>query len=248
MAAGIGNEVTVHSPSLFVGTSGYSYVEWRGTFYPEKLSRAAMLSHYARHFNTVEINSTFYRMPTEKMIADWVMQVPDGFSFVLKTSRRITHQKRLKGVADEVSYLVHAMSLLGDKLGPVLVQLPPNMRRDSERLSDFLDGLPGGWRVALEFRNSSWFDEESYQVLREHNAALVSTDGGKGDPPMALTADWGYVRLRKAQYTDAELSQWCDLVRQERWTDAFVFFKHEDEGAGPALATRFGKLFATRWN
>ena len=227
----------------YVGTSGYSYKEWKGKFYPEDTAPDAMLSYYAQHFSTVEINSTFYRMPTEKMLVQWSEQVPAGFAFVLKTSRRITHLKRLKNVAEEMSYLLRTVRTLGAKLGPLLVQLPPNLKVDVARLAEFFQLVPAGARMALEFRHDSWFDDAVYDVLRGNNAALVATDAADGSPALISTADWGYVRLRRAEYGDADLERWCDRLREQPWSSAFVFFKHEDEGAGPELAARFSQAW-----
>jgi len=224
---------------LYVGTSGYSYKEWKGKFYPDDIAADAMLSYYARHFTTVEINSTFYRMPTEKMLAQWSQQVPAEFAFVLKTSRKITHIKRLKNVDEELSYLLRTVATLGAKLGPLLVQLPPNLKSDVARLAEFLQLVPSGARTALEFRHQSWFDAAVYSVLREHDVALVTSDAADSSPSLISTADWGYVRLRREEYSDADLQSWCDRLREQPWSRAFVFFKHEAEGAGPELAERF---------
>jgi uncharacterized protein YecE (DUF72 family) len=229
---------------LYVGTSGYSYKEWRGSFYPVKMPASEMLAHYSQHFKSVEINNTFYRMPTEKMLLDWSAQVPDGFSFVLKTSRKITHLRRLKGVEEEASYLLRTMSVLGDKLGPMLVQLPPSAKKDLERLRDFLGLLPTSWRTAFEFRHDSWFDDEVYEALRNRQATLVATDIEGRAAPLVDTASWGYLRLRGDEYSDVELQGWCQRVAEQAWDTVYVFFKHEDGGAGPELAARFGDLFS----
>jgi uncharacterized protein YecE (DUF72 family) len=224
---------------LYVGTSGYSYKEWRGSFYPEKLPASEMLAYYARQFRSVEINNTFYRMPTEKMLAEWSAQVPTDFSFVLKTSRKITHLKRLKGVEEEASYLLRTMSVLGSRLGPMLVQLPPNLKKDTRVLRAFLELLPRAWRAAFEFRNSSWHDEKVYEMLRQRDMALVATDDGNGGAPLIHCASWGYLRLRRDSYSDADLHDWCSRLHRQQWRAAYVFFKHEDDGAGPELASRF---------
>jgi uncharacterized protein YecE (DUF72 family) len=232
---------------LHVGTSGYSYKEWKGTFYPEDLPAARMLSFYAERFDTVEINNTFYRMPELKVVEKWGGEVPDSFVFVLKAPQRITHQKRLADASDEIRYFYETASILGPKLGPVLFQLPPFAKKDGAKLADFVRRLPPGTRAAFEFRHASWFDEEIYSILRDHNAALCAADTDEvTDPESVLvpTADWGYLRLRRTEYDDAALAAWAGRVKKASWTDTFVFFKHEDEGKGPAFAKRFVELAA----
>lgn len=224
----------------FVGTSGYAYKPWKGKFYPEDLPDKQMLGFYAEHFGVVEINNSFYRMPTGKLLATWAEQVPDDFCFVIKASRRITHIGRLKNVKDSVDFLYEATGTLGRRLGPLLFQLPPNMKADVPRLESFLAQLPDERRVALEFRNISWFDDAVYELLRGRNVALCVSDGElEEDPPLVSTADWGYLRLRGIQYADGELAAWRDRIRAQDWNDAYVFFKHEDEATGPELAQRF---------
>ena len=223
------------------GTSGWSYKEWKGHFYPEKLAAKDMLRYYAEHFPTVEVNNTFYRMPNLTTLEGWAAEVPEDFSFVLKATKRITHDKRLKDVQDSVDYLLRTAGTLGSKLGPFLVQLPPNMKKDVPRLRDFLAGLTA--RAAFEFRHSSWHDDEVYSTLRERNMAWCIADTGEpDDPPFVSTADWGYFRLRRVVYEETDLKTWADRVRGESWKEAFVFFKHEDAGTGPKLATRFLEL------
>lgn len=223
------------------GTSGWSYKEWKGHFYPEKLAAKDMLRYYAERFPTVEVNNTFYRMPNLTTLEGWAAEVPEDFSFVLKATKRITHDKRLKDVQDSVDYLLRTAGTLGSKLGPFLVQLPPNMKKDVPRLRDFLAGLTA--RAAFEFRHSSWHDDEVYSALRDRNMAWCIADTGEpDDPPFVSTADWGYFRLRRVLYEEADLKTWADRVRGESWKEAFVFFKHEDAGTGPKLATRFLEL------
>lgn len=226
-----------------VGTSGYAYKEWKGSFYPDDLKADDFLAYYAGEFDTVEINNTFYRMPRESMLAGWAAQVPDGFTFVLKASRRITHLQRLKDVGDPLSYLLNTASALGRKLGPLLFQLPPTMKKDVERLRAFLALVPPAWRAALEVRHASWCDDEVYDALRAHNAALCVADTDEvEETPVVPTANWGYLRLRRETYDDAALAAWAARVTGQGWKDAFVFFKHEDAGAGPQLAKRFREL------
>lgn len=223
------------------GTSGWSYKEWKGHFYPEKLAAKDMLRYYAEHFPTVEVNNTFYRMPNLTTLEAWAAEVPEDFSFVIKATKRITHDKRLKDVQDSVDYLLRTAGTLGSKLGPFLVQLPPNMKKDVPRLRDFLAGLTA--RAAFEFRHSSWHDDEVYSALGERNMAWCIADTGEpDDPPFVSTADWGYFRLRRVVYEEADLEMWANRVRGESWREAFVFFKHEDAATGPKLATRFLEL------
>ena len=227
---------------LVVGTSGYSYKEWKGTFYPEDLPAAKFLSYYAQHFGSVEINNTFYRMPAESMVMKWATEVPDGFTFVLKAPQRITHMKKLVGVEDDVRYFLETANALGPKLGPLLFQLPPYFRKDIGKLREFLTIIPRAVRVAFEFRHESWEDEEVHAALRDHDAALCAADTDEtSDPDRVLvpTASWGYLRLRRAEYSDEQLTAWRDRVDAQQWSDAYVFFKHEDEGKGPIFAKRF---------
>ncbi len=225
---------------VLVGTSGYSYKEWKGSFYPEDLKPTGMLSYYATRLQTVEINNTFYRMPTRELVAGWAKQVPGSFSFALKAPQRITHQKKLAGACEEVGRFVEAASELGDKLGPTLFQLPPWLKKDDSLLRGFLAGLPPGWRAAFEFRNPSWFDETTYDLLRAGNAALVLSDmDGKEEPRLVATAAHGYLRLRRSTYDEAALKLWADRVAGQAWEQAHVFFKHEDEGAAPRMAAGF---------
>jgi uncharacterized protein YecE (DUF72 family) len=226
---------------LRVGTSGYSYKEWVGSFYPPKLPAARMLRFYGERFGTVEINNTFYRMPTAAMLARWAEEVPEGFRFVLKASRRITHEKQLGDVHDLVGLLLEASSALGPRRGPFLFQLPPFFRKDVGRLRNLLGRL-GNAPAALEFRHDSWLDDEVHEALRAHGAALCLADTEEGAPPLVPTARWGYLRLRRPDYGDAELGAWVERVRSQPWEEAFVFFKHEDEGRGPRLAARFLEL------
>ena len=227
---------------VLAGTSGYAYKEWKGSFYPEDLANDDMLRFYGEQFRTVEINNTFYRMPSEKVLVQWGERVPDGFRFVLKASRRITHMQRLKNVDDPLSYVVNNASLLGAKLGAMLFQLPPNMKRDMERLTAFLDLLPEGWPAAFEFRHESWFDEDVYEALRSRGVALCVADTDDGETPLVTTGKTGYVRLRREAYDDDALREWATRIASQPWEQAFVFFKHEDAGAGPALARRFEEL------
>lgn len=225
-----------------VGTSGYSYKEWKGIFYPEALPAAKMLSFYASHFGAVEINNTFYRMPEAKTLEKWRGEVPGDFRFVLKTPQRITHQKKLVGVEEDVRHLLEVASTLGAQLGPLLFQLPPYQKKDVAKLRDFLALVPRGVRTALEVRHDSWLDDEVYALLREHDVALCLSDTDDVADPDALivqTAGWGYLRLRRTEYSDADLAAWKNRIAAQPWTDAWLFFKHEDEAKGPAFAKRY---------
>jgi uncharacterized protein YecE (DUF72 family) len=225
------------------GTSGWSYKEWKGHFYPEKLAAKDMLRYYAGHFPSVEVNNTFYRMPNPAALQAWGSEVPEDFTFVLKASKRITHDRRLEDVADAVDYMVQTALTLGARLGPFLVQLPPSMKLDLPRLKDFLALLPDGVRAAFEFRHTSWFDDAVYEALRERAAAwCVAETGEEGDPPFVATAGWGYLRLRRVEYGESDLAVWAERIHSQPWSEAFVFFKHEDAGTGPRLASRFIEL------
>jgi uncharacterized protein YecE (DUF72 family) len=242
---------------LFAGTSGYSYKEWKGVFYPDDLPAKDYLRFYAARFEAVEINNTFYRMPKQSVVEQWASEVPEHFTFVLKASQRITHQKRLKDAASEVEYFLSVARALGPKLGPCFFQLPPFQRKDAERLKAFLDILPKDTKVAFEFRHSSWFDEEIYGLLRTSGAALCFADsededekeeGGPAKVPsisgeIVPTAEFGYLRLRRCDYTAEDLRVWAERMKRQPWKSVYVFFKHEDEGSGPKLAADFQRIF-----
>ena len=254
---------------LFHGTSGFSYKEWKGPFYPDDLPASRMLDYYSSRLPAVEINNTFYRLPRAEMLAKWRETVPDGFRFVLKASQRITHKHRLEGAQDAVRYLVETSQHLGSRRGPFLIQLPPYLRKDVERLAQFLDEWPKEARAAFEFRHLSWFDQDVLDVLRDGGAALCLADPAKGGedggarsdqagdgegeggegaseprvPELVATASWGYLRLRREGYDEAALHAWARRVREQGWDEVYVFFKHEDAGAGPRLAARFAEAF-----
>jgi len=232
---------------ILTGTSGYSYKEWKGRFYPEKMKEAEMLGFYAGRFPAVEINNTFYRMPAAEMLRKWVDQTPEAFTFVLKAPQRITHHRRLLDAAGDVSYFFETSAALGPKLGPILFQLPPYMKKDLERLKAFLALLPPAPRAAFEFRHASWFDEEVREALRDKGAALCLADTDE-EPltDLAVTSDWGYLRLRRTSYTDADVAAWADRVQAQPWNRAFVFFKHEDEARGPEFAATFAQRVSAR--
>jgi len=225
---------------LRVGTSGYSYAEWKGTFYPEKMPARDMLAFYAARFATVEINHTFYRMPAAKALAEWAAVVPEGFQFALKANRNITHIRRLRDCEESVERFLEAAKALAEtgRLGPVLVQLPPNFAADLPRLGAFLKLLPADRRFALEVRHASWHAPETYELLREFGAALCIAETDEESAPETLTAEFTYLRLRKTTYTRAELKTWREKCRawMRQGTDVYVYFKHEDSGTAPAYA------------
>jgi len=225
------------------GTSGFSFPEWKGSFYPEDIAAKDMLRYYAERFPTVEINNTFYRLPKAPVLEGWTKEVPKDFRFVLKCSQFITHVKRLKEPAAPLKILFDVIDVLGPQLGAALFQLPPNMQKDVARFSEFLAALPKGKRIAIEFRHATWFDDEVFALLRQAGVALCVADTGE-EPvaPLVATTDWGYVRLRREKFTDRELKAWVQRIGEQPWTDAYVFLKHEEEGIGPKLATKIMKL------
>jgi uncharacterized protein YecE (DUF72 family) len=229
--------------SIYVGTSGYSYKEWKGSFYPEKIPAKEMLRFYSERLSTVEINATFYRMPQPDMLENWKDQVSDTFRFSLKAPQRITHIKRLKETNEETKYFFEAAAVLAEQLGVVLFQLPPNMKKDLPRLETFLTQLPPATRAAFEFRHPTWFDDDVLSLLRSQNRALCISD--TDDMPTThidKTADWGYLRLRRVNYSEENLAEWLGRIREQNWKETFLFFKHEDAGTGPKLAAQFLEL------
>lgn len=228
---------------LHVGTSGYSYAEWKGSFYPEKLPAKGMLGFYAEHFDTVEINATFYRMPKPELLSGWAAQVPERFRFVLKAPRRLSHGKAWSEDTANFAHFVEMARTLGPRLGPLLFQIPPFAKKDTERLERLLSGVPKGVKLAFEVRHPSWLTDEVYALLGRHDAALCVSD----DDDERLTssaslpdiASWGYLRLRKTEYSDADLQAWAKQIGARSWKDAYVFFKHEESGSAPAFARRF---------
>ena len=227
---------------LWVGTSGYSYKEWRGKFYPQRFPAKEMLRFYASRFAAVEINNSFYRLPKETVVRSWAEQVPAEFRFVLKAPRRITHSKRLKDAGAEVEGLFSVATALGSRLGAILFQLPPNFKKDVERLRTFLSFLPADRHVAFEFRDPSWLDEEVFAALRARNCALCLADTDEAEVcDLIITANWGYLRLRRQEYSGADLLRWKERICAQTWDHAYVFFKHEDEATGPKFAAEFLK-------
>lgn len=231
---------------MYVGTSGYGHKEWKGVFYPEKISAKAMLGYYAERLGAVEINYTYYHMPTEAVLAGWVDQVPADFAFALKASQVITHRKRLRQVEEETAYFFSTLAALDRKMGAVLFQFPPSFHADREALASFLPLLPGERKSAFEFRHPSWFAPEILELLRDHGCALCLADTDENPLGELLsTAPWGYLRLRRSTYSPLELEQWLARIRAQPWQSAFVFFKHEEEGKeakGPEMAMHFQQL------
>jgi len=228
---------------LSVGTSGFSYKEWLGKFYPEKLPGDRMLAFYAKHFETVEINNTFYRMPAETMLARWAAEAPAGFEFTLKAPRRITHEKRLREAEGDVAEFCRRAATLGERLGMLLFQTPPFLKKDLARLRDFLALLGEPERAAFEFRNDSWHSDDVYEELRSRRAMLCVTDTDEGETPFVATSGRGYLRLRRTHYEDAELAEWARRIAEHPLERAYVYFMHEDD----ALGTRFAQRLKALW-
>ncbi|HWI17772.1 MAG TPA: DUF72 domain-containing protein [Vicinamibacterales bacterium] len=231
---------------ILVGTSGYNYPEWKGSFYPSDLPVTKMLPYYAGKFPTVEINYTFYRMPTPKLIAGWRAQVPETFRFTLKAPKRITHDKRLRAaeVEQSVQGFITAAAELGPQLAALLFQLPPNFKKDVGLLNEFLALLPPKTTAAFEFRNPSWLDDEVYDALRARNIALCFADSETRETPLVSTADYAYFRLRDEGYGDADIARWAETATKlsANAKDVFVYFKHEDEGKGAAFGQQMMNL------
>jgi uncharacterized protein YecE (DUF72 family) len=225
---------------IWVGTSGYNYPEWKGSFYPADLSAAKMLPYYAARFSTVEINYTFYRMPTAKTLAGWAQATPDRFRLTLKAPRRITHDSRLRNVAELTRTFCALAVDLGPKRGALLFQLPPSLKKDVATLAAFLETLPPGTPGAFEFRHASWFDDEVFDLLRRHGMALCVAESEKLAVPVVVTAGHAYFRLRDEGYTPKDLKRWAETIRHETaaCTDVFVYFKHEEAGKGPEFAKK----------
>ena len=224
--------------AIWVGTSGYNYPEWKGSFYPEKLPAAKMLPYYAERFPTVEINYTFYRAPNEKILDGWNKATPDPYKLTLKAPKRITHDRRLRECAEPVRQFFETAASLGPKLGALLFQLPPNLKKDVALLDSFLDTFPPRVCAAFEFRHESWLDEEVYARLRARNLALCVADSERLSTPVVVTANYGYFRLRDEGYTADDIARWGDVIREKASScdDVFVYFKHEESGKGPAFA------------
>jgi uncharacterized protein YecE (DUF72 family) len=232
---------------LRAGTSGYSFKEWKGTFYPADLKQDGMLSFYATRFSTLEINNTFYRLPKESVLAEWASQVPENFTFAIKASQKITHYTRLKAESESmVQFLLKNTATLGEKMGPILFQLPPNLKKDVPRLQNFLSYLPENRRYTFEFRHESWFDEDVFSVLRDRDIAMCVSESAELSCPVVCTATWGYLRLHKLDYTLDGLAEWAKRVTAQNWKDVYVYFKHDEGvGSGPPAVEAFVASSAT---
>ena len=228
---------------FWIGTSGFQYAEWKGNFYPEDLPTAQMLPFYAERFSTTEINYTFHRIPAPKTIENWKTLTPEKFRFALKAPQKITHWSKLRDCVDTLEYFLKVAGGLGERLGPVLFQLPPTFKKDADVLNSFLRELPD-MRTAFEFRHESWFDDEIFNLLKSRNVALCIADTDALNTPKKITADYGYLRLRREDYTNSDIDHWTDFVREQEavWKDAFVYFKHEESGIGPKLARQMTEL------
>jgi len=244
-----GREFKAHRPdhlmNLFVGTSGFSYKEWKGSFYPKDIPAERMLRFYSGHFRSVEINNTFYGIPKASAVAAWAREASGDFQFAIKAPQRITHRRELTDAPATMWQLMDALGPLKKRLGPLLFQLPPYMKKDAVRLRELLGLLRPRQRSAFEFRHPSWFDEEIFDVLRDHSSALcIGDDDNDMNIPLVATADWGYLRLRRLDYNVTALKEWIKRIRRQKWKDAFIFFKHEDTGKGPQFAAKFIELAA----
>jgi uncharacterized protein YecE (DUF72 family) len=222
----------------WIGTSGFQYPEWRGTFYPEKFPTAKMLPYYAERLSTTEINYTFYRIPNTKTIEGWDSSTPENFRFGLKAPQKVTHIAKLRDCQELMDVFQRVVSRLGSKLGPVLFQLPGSFKKDHVVLSEFLERLPPGIRAAFEFRHASWFADEIFSSLQERNAALCIAESSDLLTPSVATADFGYLRLRREDYEKRDIVRWAEYVQslKQRWSHSFIYFKHEESGKGPQLA------------
>jgi len=233
--------------NLWIGTSGFQYAEWKGNFYPEDLPAAKMLPFYAERFSTTEINYTFHRIPSPKTIENWRTLTPEDFRFSLKAPQKITHWSKLRDCGDTLEYFCKVISGLGDRQGPVLFQLPPTFKKDADVLSSLLRELPS-MRAAFEFRHGSWFDDEIFGILKSRNVGLCIADTAAIATPKKITADYGYLRLRREDYQKADVERWAKFVREREseWQDAFVYFKHEESGIGPKLAAEMAKILESK--
>jgi uncharacterized protein YecE (DUF72 family) len=228
---------------FWIGTSGFQYAEWKGNFYPEDLPAAKMLHFYAERFSTTEINYTFHRVPTPKTIENWKTLTPGNFRFALKAPQKITHWSKLRDCADTLEYFLKVVGGLGERLGPILFQLPPTFRKDADVLNSFLRELPS-MRAAFEFRHDSWFDDKIFDLLKSRNIALCIADTDALSAPKKITADYGYLRLRREDYIKTDIERWAGFAggQKSNWEDAFIYFKHEESGIGPKLAKQMTEL------
>ena len=234
--------------NYWIGTSGFQYPEWKGTFYPEDLPTSKMLAYYAERFTTTEVNYSFRRIPSPKTIQSWYEGTPERFKFSLKAPQKVTHFAKLKNCGDTMQYFCQVITDLETKLGPVLFQLPPNFKKDTALLAHFLECVPGGLRAAFEFRNASWFDEEVFAILNGKNIALCIAESADLTTPVVATADYGYLRLRREDYTSADMERWANAIAEKEkiWPDVFVYLKHEESGMGPRLAKQLIEILGSQ--
>lgn len=230
--------------NLWIGTSGFQYAEWKGTFYPTDLPASKMLAYYSERFSTTEVNYTFHRIPSGKTIENWWKGTPERFKFSLKAPQKVTHFAKLRNCGDTLRYFHQVISDLEKKLGPVLFQLPPTLKKDVALMEAFVADIPAGMKAAFEFRDPSWFDDETYAILRAKNLALCIADSEKLSTPDLATADYGYLRLRREDYQDADVIRWSETIKARAgvWSEAFVYFKHEESGIGPKFAKQLIEL------
>jgi uncharacterized protein YecE (DUF72 family) len=229
---------------IWVGTSGFQYPEWKGSFYPADLSPKKMLAFYGERFNSTESNYTFRRMPTESTLANWAAQTPEQFRFSLKAPQQITHIKKLRDCKSVVRHFADVSQALGPKVGAILFQLPPTFQCDVSLLRDFVDILPRKMRAAFEFRHASWFNDEVFSALKARTAALCIADSEKLHTPIVLTAQHTYFRLRDEGYGAADIQRWAKEIQKSAAavSDVYVYFKHEESGVGPEFARQLIEL------
>jgi uncharacterized protein YecE (DUF72 family) len=232
---------------LHAGTSGFAFKEWKGSFYPGDLKDDGMLGYYSSKFATVEINNTFYRLPKEDVLQSWAAQVPEPFTFAIKASQRITHFARLKPEsASAVEFLLKNTASLAHRLGPILFQLPPNLKKDTQRLTAFIDTLPTDRRYTIEFRHESWFEDDVFDALRARDIPMCVTEQPDFASPLVSTASWGYTRLHRLDYDDSMLAEWAKKISAQSWSETFVFFKHDEGvGSGPPAVGAFMNAFTS---
>src|SRR5436190_12415277 len=233
--------------NIWAGTSGFQYSEWKGTFYPEDLSTAKMLPFYAERLSTTEVNYTFRRIPSAKSIQGWWDATPEHFKFSLKAPQKVTHFAKLRNCGDTLRYFFQVICDLEAKLGVVLFQLPPAFKKDAAVLSEFLNDVPPGMRAAFEFRHESWFNDEIFELLKGKNIALCIAESESIATPVVATADYGYLRLRREDYTSSDVTRWAETIKAQEaaWSEAYVYFKHEESGIGPKLAMELGERLST---
>lgn len=227
---------------LWIGTSGFQYPEWKGKFYPATLPASRMLPYYAEHFSSTESNYSFRQIPSLKTLEKWAAATPSGFKFSFKAPQKITHLAKLRGCGETVRFFHDTIQTLGSKLGATLFQLPPTLKKDRELLAAFLSERPAESTAAFEFRHPSWFDDDVFACLQQHGAALCLAEAPNLETPPVATTDFGYLRLRREDYTSPQIARWAEFVQARReWREAFVYFKHEEAGVGPRFAQEFKK-------